>query len=445
MSAILALVLLPLLQIPAQAIEVAFEQDANLPLVYINVAVKAGAVNDPPGQSGLTNFMGEMLLRGTKSRTKEQIDLELDQMGARLEVEVRAEALILRGAVISSQLDPFLNLLSEIVTQPKFPEREARKLRAQIHSGILEELGHDKTLASRRFNKYLFNGHPYGNPVLGTIKDIEKLSVPQMAAQYDKLFRDKRLLVVGTGDAAPERILAWAETLSRARPGGDEATPVSAPSEVKGRRLRIIDKPGRTQTQIMGGQLGVLLTDKDFFPLYMANHVFGGGSFQARMMVEIRVKRGWAYGAYSSFRHGRQPRLWMFYTFPTNKDTPGALALTLQMSEEFKKNGITADEFQFAHDSLINGAGFMFNTPKKRVENKLLERTLGLPDGFMKSYGPEMAKLTRADLNTAVGRFLRPENFSILVLGTAKDLKAPLAQAAGVPLEAVEVVPYTQE
>src|SRR5581483_4258277 len=104
------------------------------------------------------NFMGEMLLRGTKSKTKEQIDLALDQMGARLEVEARAEALILRGSVLASQLDPFLKLVSEIVTEPSFPENEIRKLKSEIVSGILEELGNDSGLASRRFNTFLFRG-----------------------------------------------------------------------------------------------------------------------------------------------------------------------------------------------------------------------------------------------------------------------------------------------
>ena len=67
----------------ASAVEVTFEKDLSLPLVYINFAVKAGSVTDPLGQRGLTNFMGEMLLRGTQSKTKEQIDLALDQMGAK--------------------------------------------------------------------------------------------------------------------------------------------------------------------------------------------------------------------------------------------------------------------------------------------------------------------------------------------------------------------------
>src|ERR1700679_3810338 len=104
----------------ARAVEVSFEQDSALPIVHVNLAIRAGSVTDPAEQSGLTNFVGRMLLRGTQKRTKEQIDVALDQMGASLDVETRAESLIVRGSVLSSQLTPFLDLVGEIVTQPSF-------------------------------------------------------------------------------------------------------------------------------------------------------------------------------------------------------------------------------------------------------------------------------------------------------------------------------------
>lgn len=436
-----------LFALPAQAVEIAFEQDRSVPLVNINIAVKAGTVTDPKGQSGLTHFMGEMLLRGTRNRTKEQIDLDLDQMGAKLAVETRAEALIVRGAVLVSQLEPFLKLLTEIVTEPSFPEGEIRKLKSEVVSGILQELGSDSSLATRRFTRFLFRDHPYGKPVPGTVADVEKLTRAQVQKHYDLLFRDRNLLVVGAGDAAVARIEDWGRQLAAARPNASEKAieKVARPEDPASRRLVIIDKPERTQTQINAGQVGVRMTDSRFFPLYLGNYAFGGGSFSARMMVEIRVKRGWSYGANSYFRHGLQPRSWQIHLFPAAKDTPAALEYSLKMVEELRSKGITAEEFDFNKRSLVNGAGFMYNTPKKRVENKVLERTLDLPDGFMKSYGPEIEKVKLADVNAALGDFLRPERLTITVLGTAADLKETLARAAGMPIEKVEVVPYTEE
>jgi zinc protease len=429
----------------AHAIEVVFEEDASLPLVYINVVIQGGSVDDPVGQEGLSHFMAEMLLRGSKSRTKEQIDLELDHLGARLEVETRAEALILRGAVLSSQLDAYLKTVLEIITQPIFPANEIRKLKSEVTSHILEELGKDSSLASRRATKFFFQGHPYGNPVIGLVKEVERCTQNAVVAHYDRMFRDKKMLIIGTGNVNPEKIRKWGDNLAHLRAGGKDPVQVSPPHDALERRMMIVDKPERTQTQIHVGQIGVQMTDSDFFPLYLANHAFGGGSFSARMMVEIRVKRGWSYGAYSYFRHGRQPRSWQLHLFPATKDTASALAFTLNMVNELKEKGLTPEEFNFSKQSLINSAGFMFNTPQKRVENKVLERTLHLPDGFMKSYGSQLEKVTLAETNQALKHFLKPNHLSILVLGSAKDLLEDLSKQTGLSTRQIKVVPYTQE
>jgi zinc protease len=389
--------------------------------------------------------MGEMLLRGTRTKTKEQIDLALDQMGAQLAVETRSEAVILRGSVLAAQLDAFLALLGEIITQPSFPEGEIRKLRAEITSGLLEEQGTDSRLLSRKFTNFLFRGHPYGKPILGTIKDVANLNRPKVLGHYDLLVRDVNLLIVGSGDAEVSKIEQWSATLASARPGGEAIPIVAKPENSDGRRLLLVDKPDRTQTQIRTGQIGVQLTDSNYFPLYLGNHAFGGGSFSARMMVEVRVKRGWSYGAYSSFRHGRQPRSWEYYIFPATKDTPAALEFTLKMLEDLKEKGVTDAEFEIAKTSLINSDGFRYNTPEKRVENTLLEKTLDLPQGFMTTYAKNLSKLSVSDVNRALRDFVRPDRVSIAVLGTAKDLKLKLAKAAGIDESKIEVVPYTQD
>jgi zinc protease len=369
-------------------------------------------------------------------------------MGAMLAVETRSESMIIRGSVLSSQLDNFLGLLNEVITQPSFPDREIKHLKSQVISQILEEFGNDQKLAGRKFTEALFANHPYGKPILGKTKTVEKLSRAEIQSQYRNLFNDKQLLVVGTGNASSAKINAWAEKLGKQLSKQHQSGPVVKivpPKNLAHRELLIIDKPNRTQTQITAGQIGVKMTDPSFFPLYLGNHAFGGGSFSARMMTQIRVQRGWSYGAYSYFRHSRQPRSWQIYLYPAEKDTVPALSYSLNMVDELKKKGITQSEFDFAKKSLVNGAGFMYDTPKKRVENKLIERTLDLPDGFMKSYGPRISAVTLEQVNSALTRFLKPDEMMIVVLGTADHLKDQLVQASGVAPENVKVIPYTQE
>lgn len=429
----------------ASAIDVSFERDSTLPIVHINVAVRSGSVTDPAGQLGLTNFMSQMLLRGTRTRSKEQIDLALDQMGAQLGIETRAESTILRGSVLSAKLPQFLSLLTEIITRPSFPDREIQKLKAETISGILEELSEDSSLAARRFNHFLFRSHPYGNPIDGTQKDVEKFNRKKVAAHYERLFHDGAFVVIGTGDAKEEDIKTWARGVAAARPGEGVSRSLSQPTDASVRRLSLIDKPGRTQAQVFIGQTGVLMTDDDYFPLSIANQAFGGGSFNARLMDALRVQRGWTYGAYSAFRFGTEPRSWMIHFFPEKKFASDAIALTLQMVEDARNKGLTQDEFDRAKQNLINSAGFAYNTPKKRVENALVEKTINLPDGYIKSYASRIEKITLAEANAALKKFLKPERLTITVLGTASDLKDSLVHATGLPADKFEVVDWSKE
>ncbi len=438
------LLLCVLVSVPsAQAVEIAFEADPSLPVVYLNVAVKTGSVSDPQKKGGLTQFLGRIMLRGTVSRTKEQIDLALDEMGAQLGVETRAESLIFRGAALSEKLDDFLALVLEVIAKPSFPESEIRKLRSEMQSELLEDMGEDRTIANKWFQRTLFNGHPYGNLVSGSIKDIKGISKADLESHYNDIVRSKNILVVGTGQAEFSRVKAWANKVAEQRPGQAQVAKFGSPEFQKQRKLVLVDKPDRTQVQIFSGHPGILMTDPDFFPLFLGNHAFGGGSFQARMMVEIRVQRGWSYSAYSTFRYGSKPHSWMYWFMPASKYAPEALAYSGKMLDTLKDKGITESEFQFARSSLINNSGFKFNTPQKRVENILIERTLGLPPGFIKSYGDKLSQVTLTQVNNAIRKFVRPEAMTTVVLGTMKDLKDPLIQATGIDPKNVEVVKYT--
>ncbi len=289
----------------ASAIETRFESDSSLPVVYLNVAVKAGAANDPHGQAGIGNFVGEMMMRGTKTRTKAQIDETLDLLGATLSVETRTEAIIFRGRVLSSKLAEYMEVVHDIITNPSFPEREIKKLKAEISSDIVETRGKDGPLAKVFWDGFLFEGHPYGKPILGKLRDLEKLKRDDLVRHYRDLFQDRNLLVVGSGDSEASFVESWAKRLAEARPDTSGENPVhvaDAPKNPAKREILFVDKPDRTQTQLYFGQVGVRMTDPRFFPLHLANHVFGGGSFSARLMTEVRVKRGWSYGAYSYFR-----------------------------------------------------------------------------------------------------------------------------------------------
>jgi zinc protease len=431
----------------AQAMEVLVERDSRLPIAYLNVVVRTGAIADPAGKTGLTNFVGDMLLRGTQRHTKEEIDLMLDQWGASLGVETRTETMVVRGAVLSAKMPDFLELVREVLSQPLFPEGEISKLKQETISGILAQQGNDHALSSRKFGQFLFERHPYGRPIDGIPSEVSSFDREALIRQHRQVFTSEALLVLGAGDVTQSALKNWSDQLASSLPAkpASPLTSASQPQFPAERRLQIVDKPDRTQTQILIGQSGVRMTDPDYYALYLGNVAFGGGSFTSRLMQEIRVKRGWSYGARSSFRFSLQPRSWQVHLFPAEKDTPAALATTVAMIEELRRNGISEKEFNLAKQSSINNAAFINDTPKKRIENRILEETLNLPQGFFSNLSKNLEKVTLAQVNQALSRFITTDRLTITVLGTAARLKTELADKAGIPAARVSIVPYTSE
>jgi zinc protease len=439
------LVTVPMTVAQARSVEVDIERDDRVPIAYVNVLLSGGSVADPQGMSGLTQFVGQMLTRGTRTLTKEQIDLKLDQWGAQLGVETRLEFTVIRGAVLSEKLPDFLKLLEEILLEPGMSEGEIAKLKDETVSGLMEELANDHLVSTKKFAQALFEKHPYGRPTAGVASQIRTFDRATLLQHHVRLMNPARAVFLGSGDIHEATLGAWANRVAGRMPGREVLAAFDAPRSPAGRRLQIVDKPDRTQTQILIGQLGTLMGDPDYFALYLGNAAFGGGSFTSRLMQEIRVKRGWSYGAGSSFRFGTRPRSWQVHLFPAAKDTPQALELTLKLIERLKEEGLTQAEFELARKSALNSAAFVADTPKKRTENRIIEKALGLPEGFFEGFAGRLEKVTLDEVNRALKKFLDPSRLSISVLGTAKDLRDDLARAAGVSQDQVSVVPYTSE
>lgn len=429
----------------SNALVVEFEKDSRLPIVLVQVAVKSGSVSDPVSTPGLTNFLTEMLLRGTQNKNKDQIDLTLDQIGATLSVSVRSEMLYIYGSVLSNELPSFLDLLKEILESPSFPKKEMMKLKKEIVSDIARSRDSDRSLVRMAFDPFFFGDHPYGNQKIGTERSVMAIKKEDLELQYKKLFQSNQLVVVGSGDAEPRTLVQWASGLRLNPNVKGSITPTRTPVYSTKKRVLIINKPERTQAQIMIGHPGTSFTDPRYYSLSIANHIFGGGSFSARLMQEIRVKKGWSYGAYSYNRYGTQPHSWSIYYFPEKQSIVASLEKISEMLVELKEKGVTNEEFSFTKESLIQSAGFDYDTPKKRVENALIEKIYNLPAGFFRNYANELKKVDISQVNSDLKNFLDLNKIQIVIVATATpELVNGIAKALGVSKDDIQLKSYKQ-
>jgi zinc protease len=420
------------------------ETSHALPLVSVLVAFRSGAAHDPPGRDGLARITARMLRRGAEGYSANEIEETIDALGGELGADAAVSATSVHFEVIKRSLDPFADLGATILARPTFAQPDLERLLREAEAELIEARDSDRSLCSRAFRRTLFADHPYGRRVSGTIPALRAITRDDVAEFYARHFTRRNAIVAISGDVEPDEARALAERLLAGLPDGEPiADPVPPPERRPGRRLVFVDKPDRTQTQMVVGCLGSDVNDPDHIPLLVANTAFGG-MFSSRLMQEVRVKRGWSYGAYSRVGIDRRRDAFTMWTAPAAGDAAACLALELDLIRAFRESGVAADELEFVKRFLVRSHAFEIDTARKRVHRKLEETLLDLPEGYHERYLARVEAVTPPDANTAVRERIAEDDLVIAVVGTHAEIGGAIEGA--IPgLAEVHVVPFDLE
>ena len=418
----------------------------DVPLVSITIAFRSGSASDPAGKEGASKLAFRMLRRGSRTHTANDIEDELDRLGAELSTDVSTSSSAIHGQVIERNLGAFVNLLATLIAEPAFPIDELERLRRETLAELIEARDSDRSLAQQAFRRAVFAGHPYARSTTGSSKTLANITEDDVRAAYKTHFVQGNVALGFSGDIETSRARDLAERLAGGLAKGARVPDtVGEPTRAlaKGRRLVFVDKPERTQTQILIGGLGTAPHDPDHVPLSVANAVFGG-SFTSRLMREVRSKRGWSYGAYARLSVDKQRQAFSMWTFPAATDAPACIALELELLEAFVTKGVTAKELSFVQKFLSRSYAFDIDTASKRLHQSLDVDVLGLAADYYDGYLDHLAKVTVDEANAAVTARLSTDDLLVVVVGTASELEEKVRTS--IPrLDEHKVVPFDRE
>jgi len=418
---------------------VVVEQEHALPLVHVGVILKTGAVHDPRGLEGLTRLTARMLRMGTRKLSQAQVDERIDSLGAHLGIGSAASYVQIGGTVVAHNLEPFFELLSALITSPAFRASDLARAKRETLAELMSIADDDRALVARNFRGFALGSHPYGRPIAGTTTSIERLTGKDIRAHYERHFVSGNVIVSMAGAVQPEvaeSLVTRYLKLPRGRPPKER---VPETTFEPGRRVLIVDKPERTQTQIIIGTLGSHVSDSDHTALHVANVIFGG-LFTARLTHEVRSVRGLSYGASSSLGHDRQRELWTMWTFPAAKDAKLCIDLQLKLYDEWISQGIKPSELRMAKSYLIKSHAFEVDTAQKRLDQLVETELFDLPADYHTGFNARVAAVTKESANAALKRRLWRRDQAIVMVATAKELEPQLRKLPRV--SDVSVVPF---
>ncbi|MBW2529592.1 MAG: insulinase family protein [Deltaproteobacteria bacterium] len=420
------------------------ETDRAIPLVSMTVALRAGAVHEPPERAGLARIAARMLRRGCRGLSSDELESRIDSLGAELGTSAGLVSTMVHVELLARSAPEVARLLGRLLAHPSFDQAELDRLKRQTEAEITESRDSDAFLAGRAFRRQLFAGHPHSRRVAGTIATVGAIERQDVERWHRAHFVRENAVVVVVGNLSEEAVAELSEAVTAELPSG-RATPYPATEPVPpdGRNLVLVDKPERTQTQMVIGTLGTHPRDRDHTALLVANTAFGG-TFTARMVQEIRAKRGWSYGASSHLSTGRVREAFSMWAAPAAGDTAACLRLELEMLSRWREDGISAEELAFCKSYLRRSYAFEIETAKKRAAQWLDRALLDLPEDYHHGFVERVEAVTLEDANAAIGQRIDDGRLWMSLVCTEADLGAELRQAVD-RLGDVVVVPYDLE
>jgi len=387
----------------------------KLPRVAISLLLDYEPIREGD-KAGYVSIAGDLLKTGTRTRTKDQIDEEIDFIGGTLSTSPTG----FYAASLKKHLPKLLEVTSDVVLNPSFPQEELDKLKKQNKSGLAAQKDNANAIANR-VGAILTYGkdHPYGEP--DTEETIDRITLEDCRKFYQTYYRPNvgYLAVVGDITAAEARTMitkyfgAWK---SADVPKPTYALP-KAPAKTK---IAIVDRPNAVQS-VIHVQYPVELKpySREQIQASLMNDILGGG--EARLFNNLREKRGFTYGAYSSLSSDRLVGRFRATASVRNAVTDSSVAEFMNELKGIRAAAPSADELNRTKSAFAGNFIFSLENPQTLANFAINTARYNLPADFFANYLKTVESVKEGDIQASAQNLIKPENAYILVVGKATE------------------------
>lgn len=425
-------------------LRVIFVERAGTSLATAQLLIKNGGEIDPPRLAGLADMTVSLLTKGTQKRTAPQIAEAIEALGGMIDYGARWDSSMVGVNAASSQIDPAMEILSDMVRRPTFKEDELERQRQQSIDMLSFMLADPGQLARYVASRVVFGDTPYGHPLNGTPESLALIKREDITSLHSRYYRpDNAILVIG-GDLRSEEAFKLAERYFGDWPN-QPSVKVShenrgpIPPDRKGQRVVVVDMEHAGQAAVILTRRGISRTDPDFFRGIVTNSVLGGG-YSSRLNQEIRTKRGLSYGAGSALEVRRNAG--PFVAVTQTKNESGAEVASILMTElnRLATASIPDTELTPRKAALIGNYARQLETIEGLVTQVASLALNGLSLDEINTYIRSVQSVKAGEIQKFAGTRLDAKSADIIIVGKASDFLADLRKR----FQNVEVIPEAE-
>lgn len=397
-------------------LKVLLVEDHTSPIITLSFAFKGGASQDPVGKAGALNLMTALLDEGAGDLDAIAFQDRLEDLAAR--VSFGASRDFLRGSMrtLTRNADEAFTLLRLALYEPRFDEKPTNRIRDQILSGIRAEANNPNSIASKALRSVIYpENHPYRRTNRGTEESVSSLTAEDLEAMRQHLMARDNLILSMVGDITPDEAKARLDALFGGLPEKADLVDVPVVQPVLGETIHIEANRPQTRFTLIGK--GVARDDPDYIATYLVNQILGGSSLTSRLSLEVREKRGLAYGISTGLANHAAVSLFTGSVATRSDFANETLKVMRAELKRMAEEGPTQDELDLAKSYTIGVYALNFDGSADIARTLTSLQTVGLPADYIKTRAELINAVTLEEAKAAAKRLLAEDAFTLLRLG----------------------------
>jgi len=400
------------------------EKKTRANAVELRLALKYGALDSLKGKSAPADVLAELMMRGTKSLTRQQIEDELDKLRAAVSASGGAGEVVFTIKARRQTLPAVLNIVRQILREPSLPEKELDLLKQEALSGLEQGLTDPQALAQRKVARVLAP-YPKDDPryvpeIAEEMELLKGVTRDQVEALYGKFLNGENGELSIVGDFDPSEVLPSIESLLDGWKSGEKYVRIPRPTtKLDGGSERILTPDKKNAIYLAAIPFAMKDSDPEYPALAIGNYLLGGGALSSRLGDRIRQKDGLSYTIQSQLQASSLDDNGLFRVFAISnpENSPKVQKAVVEEIEKLLKDGLLPGELEKAKQ------GWLQQQQVMRSNDAMLARLLGanLVTGrtmdFYAKQDAAIAKLTADDVLKALRKRIDPKKMFVTTAG----------------------------
>ena len=391
----------------------------NSPTLSIKGYLLSGSYHDPDEKLGLGYLTANGLMNGTAHHNFQSLYNEIESVGASLGFSAGTLTTSFSAHCLSEDLSLMLDLISESLRSPTFPEKEFNRQKTQLLTGLAIRAQDTASMAALLFDQIIYAGHPYERPDEGFTETVQAIERQDLVDFYHQTYGPLGMAVVVVGavepqtavDAVNKALGDWHNADQRSLP---EIPPAQTVQKTIQKNLSI---PGKSQADIVMGSLAPERLSPDYHPLRIGNNVLGEFGMMGRLGQQVREEAGLAYYAYSALSLSRGPGAWEMIAGVNPENVGQAIDLITDEVRRFVTEPVSEDELADTKSYFLGRMPLLLESNSGVAISLMNMEHFKQGLNYFREYPDQVQAVTAADVLRASQKYLDPERLGIAVAG----------------------------